>query len=244
MPQQVEGQLAFDFDEIAREEARERLDEWSGAPLRFTQDYYPPQALQEAFDHWIFINGHFGSHARSHIWHQMVWNAGATKFGEHRAELLTAELRPEHDREGPGGLLVQVVCEPCGWHAIDENENHVVEQWHDHAVPGWRDLPIIPASVRVRDESKLTKLALAWIRERYPTHMQVPGAPIITERQPYGTRHVPGYSPWNGYDLSHTALDWPARSSASGATRRESPPFTPASTAFVRRPPGTRCLTG
>lgn len=37
--------------------------------------------------------------------------------------------------------------------------------------------------------------------------MQIPGAPIITERRPYGTRHVPSRSPWGGYDLSHTAVD-------------------------------------
>ena len=33
------------------------------------------------------------------------------------------------------------------------------------------------------------------------------GAPIITERRPYGTRHVPGRYPWGGYDISHTAID-------------------------------------
>ncbi|GEB96478.1 DUF6349 family protein [Microbacterium lacticum] len=243
MDKQIDGQLAFDFDQFAREEARDRLDEWSGAPLRFTQDYYPPAAIDEAFDHWVFINGHHGSHARSHMWHRMMWNAGAVEFGDHRGEMFSAELRPEHGQEGPGGLLEQMVCEPCQWHAIDEDENSVVEQWHDHAVPGWRELPVVPASVRVRDGSKMTKLALAWIRERYPEHMQVPGAPIITERQPYGTRHVAGYSPWNGYDLSHTALDCPARLSNGRAIRRDVPPFTPARTASDRDLPGAKSLT-
>ncbi|QPS33589.1 DUF6349 family protein [Brevibacterium casei] len=227
MDRQTDGQLAFDFDEFAREEARDRLDEWAGAPLRFTQDYYPPKLLDEAFEHWTFLNGRFGSHARSHMWHRMLWNPETTEFGEHRAELFNAELRPEAGTEGPGGLLAQIVCEPCEWHAIDEDENIVVEQWHDHAVPGWRDLPVVPASIRVRDGSSLTKLAMTWIRERYPQHMQVPGAPIITARQSFATRHVPRYSPWNGYDLASVALDRPARQVPGPSVRREVPPFTP-----------------
>ena len=57
-------QLAFDFDEFAREDARARLPEWAGAPLHYTEDYYPPRLLDEAFEHWRFINGSFGSFAR------------------------------------------------------------------------------------------------------------------------------------------------------------------------------------
>lgn len=238
MNRQTDGQLAFDFDEFAREEARERLDEWAGAPLRFTRDYYPPKLLDEAFEHWKFLNGNLGSHARSHMWHRMLWNPEATEFGEHRAELFNADLRPESGKEGPGGLLAQIVCEPCDWHAIDEDENVVVEQWHDHAVPGWRDLPVVPASVRVRDGSSLTKLAMTWIRERYPQHMQVPGAPIITERQSFATRHVPRYSPWGGYDLASIALDRPVHAAGGRAPRREIPPFTPAAPAQSRSAPG------
>jgi len=37
--------------------------------------------------------------------------------------------------------------------------------------------------------------------------MQVVGAQVITERSSMGTRHVPGRSPWGGYDISHTAVD-------------------------------------
>ncbi|WP_404442901.1 hypothetical protein LG315_08505 [Microbacterium marinum] len=39
---------------------------------------------------------------------------------------------------------------------------------------------------------------------------RVPGAPILTERGPYGTRHVPGYSPFGGYDLSAPQEGTPA----------------------------------
>lgn len=206
MAELIEGQLAFDFDAMAREEARARLDDWEGAPLGFTQGYFTPAQFDEAFEHWKFLNGAMGSWKRSHMWHREGWNGTGTEFGEHLGELFGAELGPEEGHEGPGGMLEQMVCEPCDWHAIGE-ESSVIEQWHDHAVPGWRDLPVLPAAIRVRDGgATLSKGAMKWISERYPQHMQVPGAPIITERGPYGTRPVYHYSPWGGYDLSHTAL--------------------------------------
>lgn len=67
-----EGQMAFDFDELARKDARSRLDERTGAPLRFTTDYYPPRALDEAFAHWCFLNSHLDSYRRSHMWHRSI----------------------------------------------------------------------------------------------------------------------------------------------------------------------------
>lgn len=79
--------------------------------------------------------------------------------------------------------------------------------WHDHALPGWRELPIVPSRLRMMDKDGLSKAARNWIVEHYPKPMQIPGAPIITARRPYGPRNVPGRSPWGGYDLSHTALD-------------------------------------
>lgn len=233
---QHEGQLAFDFEEFEREEARARLHEWAGAPLHFTTDYYPPTMLDEAFRHWRFLNGDFGSFGRSHMWHRSIAH-GTVELGEHRAESLTADLRPEPGEAGPGDLLTMLVCEPCEWHSPAGGENAAVEAWHDHALPGWRDLPVVPRQVRVRSESGLTKVALRWIEQRYPAQMQVPGAPIITERGPYGTRHVPGYSPCGGYDLSATALERPASPPPGRAVHRElarfSPSLTPA--AAVRR---------
>mgnify|MGYP003561011560 CR=1 FL=1 len=40
------GQLAFDFDEFEREDARNNLASWQGAPLHFTTDYYAPEHEQ------------------------------------------------------------------------------------------------------------------------------------------------------------------------------------------------------
>ena len=205
-----DGQLAFDFDELAREEARQHAGQWQGAPLHFTTDYYPPSELVGAFEHGCCLYSHFDSYARSHMWHRDIAHDQRTELGEHAGEMFTAELRPDHGEEGPGDLLYQMICEPCGWHSIAGNENAAVEAWHDHALPGWRDLPVVPGKVIARTETGLSKVGRVWITERYPQHMQIPGAPIITERAPYGTRHVPGRSPWGGCDLSSTALNVPA----------------------------------
>ena len=51
-----DGQLAFDFDELAREEARQHAGQWQGAPLHFTTDYYPPSELVGAFEHLSLIH--------------------------------------------------------------------------------------------------------------------------------------------------------------------------------------------
>lgn len=233
-----EGQLAFDFDEIARQDARRRVGDWSGAPLRFTTDYYPPAALDEAFAHWCFLNTHFDSYARSHMWHRSIafGDTVVVGDGEHTGASFTAELRPAPGAEGPGGLLGQMICEPCQWHAIGAGENLTVEAWHDHAFPGWRDLPVIPSSVGVRSEKGLSKLARAWIDEHYPAGMRMPGAPIVTERSAHGTRHVPNASPWGGFDLSSTALH-PTPKRAAPATVRRRVPGAPETTPL---PPARR----
>lgn len=239
MADAMDGQLAFDFDGLAREEARAHMQECEGAPLHFTTDYYSPRELVEAFEHWQFLNGHFDSFAQSHMWHRGIAHEQVTVLGGHGGEMFTAELRSRPGEVGPGDLLAQMICEPCQWHVVTGDENTAVEAWHDHALPGWRNLPVVPRQIRVRNESGLTALAKAWIAERYPEHMQVPGAPIVTERAPVGTRHVPGYSPWGGYDLSSTALDRPTPPAGCSRTvHRTLPDVSAPRSATATRPVG------
>ena len=101
-----------------------------------------------------------------------------------------------------GDLMHKTQCTPCGWQSIG-TEADVVEAWHDHVWPGWRDLPVVPFALRPAGggiDSK-SKQAMAWVVANYPTEWQVTGAPVVTERDGLGTRHVPGYSPWGGFDL-------------------------------------------
>lgn len=108
-----------------------------------------------------------------------------------------------------GGRVYRVICE-CRWNSdIYGDEGPAVEAWHDHAWPEWRILPALPRKLRpvaggVAAESKP---ALSWMATHYPDGWGKPGAPIVTERDAHGTRHVPGYSPWGGFDLSSTALE-------------------------------------
>lgn len=209
-----EGQLSFDIDALIHAAEIEATPEWQGAPLHFTTGYYSPAELDDAFEHWCFLNGHQNSIALSHMWHRWVGLNEHVEFQEHSFDVFDAELRclaPEHrggdeDCSCVGGMVVQAICEPCDWHVITDNENAVVEAWHDHAVPGWRELPVVPERIRVRDTKGLSRHAREWIAEHYPIQMQVTGAPIITERAQHATRHVPGYSPWGGFDLSYTAV--------------------------------------
>lgn len=215
MPRHDAQQLAFDIDGMIHAADVAATPPWAGPPLHFTADYFAPADLDAAFEHWVFLNGRLGSYSRSHMWHRSIAVVQGLELGEHALTLFTADLRcdPEHggDEDGDclcvGDLLTQAICEPCGWHSIADSENGTVECWHDHAIPGWRDLPVVPESIRVRNERGLTKPALAWIEEHYPTAAQTPGSPIITERRDrIGTRHVPGYSPWGGYDIADTAV--------------------------------------
>lgn len=147
------------------------------------------------------------------------WRAteGHGQIGHHQIRLYSVDLRPgflpmggytqtETICHGPGEFLFRASCHPCGWSA-DGREGTAVESWHDHAAPGWRHLPVIPEDVRAGIQmGKPNKAAMTWIEEHYPAEWQQPGHPILTARTRPGTRHVPGYSPWGGYDLSDTAL--------------------------------------
>lgn len=208
-------QLTFDIEGMIHDAAVAAAPEWTGAPLHFTTAFYPPSELDAAFEHWQFLHARDSVRISSRMWHRSITVAEGGEVSGHGLLLYTADLRCERwthaDREETcmcvGELIYQSICGPCEWSAIADRENHAVELWHDHALPGWRDLPIVPSRLRMADKDCLSKSAKKWITEHYPKSMQVPGAPIITERRPYGTRHVPGRSPWGGYDLAHTAVD-------------------------------------
>jgi hypothetical protein len=234
----TDEQLAFDIEAMLHESAIEEAPEWSGAPLDFTTAYWSPANLDAANEHWRFLHKLDPSRTPSRMWHRAIAAPGGVAVGEHEFDLFTADLRcePWTHREPHGGcqcvgdLIYQAICEPDGWHVIAADENTAVEGWHDHAFPGWRELPIVPARLRSIDQPGLSKAAKKWIAEHYPPSMQIVGAPVITERSDGGTRHVPGRSPWAGYDISHTAVEPDRRVShrRSSAVSREPtrPPTT------------------
>jgi hypothetical protein len=209
-------QMTFDIDALLAEVNPEppRPKYVGRAPLHFTQDYFTPGELAAAFHEWCEINGSFGSHPRSHMW--VGFATGLAPDG-HTLSTMHADIRchgPAYDHPRgcscPGDLLYRAQCDICHFVAVGR-ESDVIEAWHDHAWPGWRDLPVVPQDVRPRAGgfSKSEKAALAWATKNYPTEWQMPGAPVITERGTAGSRPAPGYSPWGGYDISATALAEP-----------------------------------
>ncbi|MFC4244990.1 DUF6349 family protein [Gryllotalpicola reticulitermitis] len=204
-------QLAFDIDALIHEADVRTAPAWEGAPLHFTTAYWTPEQLTAAFDRWTFEHGRFDSLRTSHMWHPAVTmeHANANTTG-HDLRVFSVDLRCHHYRERcscMGDLLYRAICHNCAWHH-DGTESQIVAAWHDHAWPGWRELPIIPITIaKTDDQNRPTTKCLEWITEHYPTDWQTSGAPVITERVPHGTRSVPGRSPWSGFDLSHTLLN-------------------------------------
>lgn len=138
------------------------------------------------------------------------WAPGSGAFGWEppeiggrcRATNLDRDLR-DHD----GDLEYRGACLGCGWvsETIRDDENGAVEDAMDHCWPGWRDLPIVDKPPDDHGESKAaTKQRAAWIKRvgiAYPEGWLESGGPIRTARESMGTRHVPGRTPFGGYDL-------------------------------------------
>ncbi|RQN02025.1 hypothetical protein EHW97_14820 [Aeromicrobium camelliae] len=200
-------QYAIDLDALIREEALARAGQWTGAPLTYTTDYYAPELLDAAFERYQLENGQLGSLRTSHMWAPAI-AVTVTAAAGHTAHIYTADCRcdePDHDHgpDFPDDLMYQAICPPCSWHHIAANENAAVEAWHDHALPGWRNLPVVPRRVAQLDDTRATRQRRdRWVAEHYPEHWQRPGYPILTERGKWGTRHVSGRSPFGGYDLT------------------------------------------
>jgi hypothetical protein len=197
-------QLAFDLDEMIREQEALARPEWAGpAPLHFTTEYFTVAELAAAWEEYIARNGHFGSYIWSHMWHLNDYHEPHTNPFFHDFAELSTDLRcdrNEHRRrdcECVGGMVTRIQCDQCRWMHLGDREEGVMA-WHDHALPGWRDLPVVPE--KAKDAKK-------WALEHYPDEWKIPGAPIITPRGPMGSRSVPGRSPWGGFDIASWWLD-------------------------------------
>lgn len=105
-----------------------------------------------------------------------------------------------------GGGVYRGACLHCTWEGpLRDEENTAAEDAHDHAWPGWRDLPLVPRRPDAAVTRKQTSSALRrWIDQVnavYPTGWLESGGPIRTRRHTVGTRHVPNRTGFGGYDL-------------------------------------------
>lgn len=187
------------------------------APLGFTSAYFTPDELLEARKELARTRGYWAKdHPTFGVWMLGITTGWCGTAPGHSLCVLQTDLRcrcsfpypvAEWEKIGPcscvGDLLYQANCPDCRWHHISANENETVMAWHDHAWPGWRDLPVLPAKLRAqRGNRKMTPKLEAWLEANYPPEFRVNGAPIITDRGGEGTRCVPGFSPFGGYDMA------------------------------------------
>lgn len=186
------AQGAFDIDALIHEVDVAASPAWTGAPLRFTTTVTSMEALDEAWGRYIFENGHFACVPNSHMWHRQFSDKPVPLRG-HNMWIYGADVRCNHYSgcSCVGDYLHRALC-ACGWAStIAHDESDAIAEWHDHALPGWRLLPIFTSKSP----------------DTQPSDWQFDGAPIITARGGIATRCVPGASPFGGYDLSDSILN-------------------------------------
>jgi hypothetical protein len=171
------------------------------APLHFTVGHYHPDQLDEAYAYRAKSEGRVGVSNWSRQWNERQTGRNVTAGSAHRTFTYGADLRCNEHWRNPecqclGDLLYRVYCHDCDWWGgVHENENQAVEDMLTHCWPGWQDLPLVTSSMKPSGGYKFN------IPEEYPKEWQYPGAPVRTARTPMSGRHVPGRSPWGGYDV-------------------------------------------
>lgn len=208
------AQLAFDIDALIHAAEIEAAPVWDGAPLHYTTAYHSAVELRAAYDREVLERGHFGIRFR-HFWQvdaSPVDGTGLELFG-HALTLASVHLECENDdhrlyrRAGERCSCVSVTlhrsqCDGCAWmSAFVEDKTAAAAQFHDHAAPGWRELPALPPQPRA-DGRKVLAAWTARVIDATPAAWRVPGAPILTARTAPGTAAVPRRSPFGGYDFA------------------------------------------
>jgi hypothetical protein len=157
---------------------------------------------------WRARHGTLDSIRCSHAW-QVHITCPDTPTGRCQPTVLSADLRCDclDDCSCVGDLMYRGACRGCDWEGDPrDGENAAAEDACDHAWPGWRDVPVVP---RVPDDRKRRAAWVERFAARYPTNWIADGGPIRTRRGGLGIRHVPGRTPFGGYDLAADDGDVP-----------------------------------
>ena len=208
----AEGQLDLfaDIDAAAaaatEAEAQRRFDE---ARSMFDSNVRGFFARIAAADEWSEEHGHFDCLRRSHAWRAEIGGGRSDEPTEVcRPITLTADLRCDHYRDEcncVGDLVYRGACLHCDWEGpVRDDHNGAVEDAHDHAWPGWRELPCVPRRPESGTSAKQETVMTRWaetVNDVYPDGWLESGGPIRTVRGEYGTRHVPDHTGFSGYDL-------------------------------------------
>lgn len=178
------SQLGFDLEALIAEADRDAMPVWDGAPLGYHEEFFTYAEHMEACERRKLDHGTRPGPFSDGMWHECMWHTLAPMNGHVVGVLMSG-----------GALKYQALCDTCRWHLIDNEECAISEAINDHAWPGWRELPVMPGGLSEQSVA-------AWCEANYPPEWRAPGAPIRTFRAMHGTRHVPGRSPYGGYDMA------------------------------------------
>lgn len=205
------AQPADQLDLFAELDALEREERAADAPGLFDLDrqvgYF---ARVERAQAWRAAYGGAVSARSAHAWVPCI----SEMFSDHqptavcRPTILTADLRCDHYRVAcscVGDLYYRGACFGCSFEGpVRGRENPAVEDAHDHAWPGWRELPIVATRPEPGPRAR-QKTATGWwvaaVNAAYPEGWLEADGPIRTIRGRCGTRHVPARTGFGGYDL-------------------------------------------
>lgn len=198
--------MTVQLDMFAEAEAAERAAVADSAPSLYAS---PTRGLHSRILEAQWWKGEFGSvlwASRSHAWHPGICEPTAAT-GRCQPTSMVAELHCDcaDGCSCVGGCVFRGACRMCTWEGeLRATSNEAVEDAHDHAWPGWRDLPTVdrnPGRGSGRREVKAFAAWVAAVNAVYPAGWLEAGGPIRTERLG-GMRHVPAASGFGGYDLS------------------------------------------
>lgn len=201
------------LDLLEEQQTADRLN--APAPSLFASSARGVQERVAEFKAWCEQHDSFASYRRSHAWlpeitNQIGWDYSTELPPRCLPTILHADLsdcahagRRCYDI---GGLVYRGACYGCTWEADTRaTASEAVEDAHDHAWPGWRDLPIVPQPPDRGTSKREIAAMAAWettTAALLPQGWLAAGGPIVTTRSPGATRDVPGGSRFGGYDLS------------------------------------------
>ncbi|RIJ77950.1 hypothetical protein D1871_04505 [Nakamurella silvestris] len=189
-------------------------------PAALRNGFQTREEMAEAKQAWLRDNARFNFVARSHLWEINGFETLAVPVMGHDTAIVEVRIDCPHgpDQSDPcscvRGDMTKAVCFTCTWQSPVRGEVWVDRMWgltplnlvhllHDHAAPGWRELPII-TPVRGDASPEVQRRWTEEVADLYPAEFQRTGAPVITDRRPPVNRSVPGRSPWGGYDIAAT----------------------------------------
>lgn len=204
MTDQLDMLAMLDTDTRAEREATE------GVPNLFLLRCARPVDYHAAYVQWCEDYGNFDGSRISRAW-LTEFLADESPTDTCQALVVHATLWCNHYRTEcfcVGGAVYRGVCRGCPWEGTQHGDTDAaMADALDHSHPGWRALPVVESAPYNDGSKQGRRRQERWaekVNELYGP--QTEGCPIITDREPPGTRSVPDRSLWGGFDVASSTL--------------------------------------